>query len=60
MSKAKTVLVLVPAVAAQARGDELAAALESMGEPVQRMTIEGNYEQVLDALAGAVIPVVVK
>lgn len=60
MSEAKTVLVLVPAAAAQARGDELATALESMGERVQRMTIEGNYEQVLDALMGAVVPVVVK
>ncbi|MFA5627988.1 MAG: hypothetical protein WCX90_07710 [Thiohalomonadaceae bacterium] len=60
MSKKKTVLVLVPGAAEQARGDELLTALQQQGAAVQQLRIDGNYEAVLDALAGDVTPVVVK
>ena len=53
-------LILAPTSAEQARANELMAALATMGGRAQQMVVEGNYEQVLDALAGGVSPVVVK
>jgi hypothetical protein len=60
MSDAKMTLILAPTSAEQARANELMAALATMGGRAQQMVVEGNYEQVLDALAGGVSPVVVK
>lgn len=60
MSDAKMILILAPTSAEQARANELMAALDAAGGRAQQMVVEGNYEQVLDALAGGVSPVVVK
>lgn len=59
MSNAKTVLVLVPSGAQQAQADELLSALKAAGQEAQQMSLE-NADQVLDALQGAVRPVVIK
>lgn len=60
MSNAKTVLILAPTPAEQARAEELAAALQAAGQAARQMMIDGNYEQVLDALLDPVVPVVIK
>ncbi len=60
MNDARTVLVLAPSTAQQAQAGELMNALQAAGQATQLMVIEGNYDQVLDALTGAVVPVVVK
>jgi hypothetical protein len=60
MSGQKTVLVLAPRAAEQARADALAAALKQEGATVQQLMIEGHVGAVLDALEGSVVPVVVK
>lgn len=60
MSDARTVLVLAPSAAQQTQAGELMSALQSAGQATQLLVIDGNYEQVLDALTGAVVPVVVK
>lgn len=60
MNDARTVLVLAPSAAQQAQATELMSALQSVGQATQLLVIEGNYDQVLDALTEAVVPVVVK
>jgi hypothetical protein len=60
MSSEKTILLLTPSAAEQMQTEALAATLSAQGRKVEQLMIEGNYERVLDALAGAVVPVVVK
>lgn len=60
MTGTRTILLLAPTAAEQARVAELGAALEAGGSEVEQMVVEGNYERLLDRLAGAVLPVVVK
>lgn len=60
MSETRTILLLAPTAAEQARVAELGAALENGGSKVEQMVVEGNYDRLLDALAGPVVPVVVK
>jgi len=60
MSNARTVLILAPSAAQRPQAGELVNALETAGQVTQLLVIEGNYDQVLDALTGAVVPVVVK
>ncbi len=60
MNNAKTVLLLTPSPAELPQTEALAATLSAQGNKVERLMIEGNYERVLDALNGTVVPVVVK
>lgn len=60
MSNEKTILLLAPTAADQAASRLIAEASTACNCRVQELVVDDNYDTVLDALAGAVVPVVVK
>lgn len=60
MSMQSTILLLAPTAAEQEQSHALAQALAMSHCQVQELVIDGNYDQVLDALTGTIVPVVVK
>ncbi|MGF1642205.1 MAG: hypothetical protein ACFCUJ_01075 [Thiotrichales bacterium] len=60
MNDQKAVLLLYPTREHSALGESLVAKLRDSGQAFEELVIDENYAAVLDAVAGRVIPVVVK